>query len=241
MLIKCPMAPPPEHSRPYAVFEAHCQQLINLANDTLAPLSSATRQAAESVPVINSNVAKLIARVSAVPIAERSQAQGKIDSITADLQQISKLMAPLQQAVSQITDLIRSNAFLHTWMIVMLVTFAEAYIEDALNILISSGLCRTSLPSDISEEMKKKWVRDILRAGKPTQWIKAFEQFGATGYDSKIPDQLTLLWKRRHTIVHSASPASNTAITNEVFKAIVMVNGFVKTTDAFIVASCPNA
>jgi hypothetical protein len=232
---------PDKHSTSYDVFEAHCRQVMNLVTNTLAPLSSTVHETAESTPVIKSSVSEIIARIAAVGTAPSSEAQGKVDSITADLQQISKLMQPLHQSVNQIADLMHSTAFLYTWMIVMLVTFTEAYIEDALNILICSGFSSTSLPSDISAEMKKRWVRDILRAGKPTQWIKAFEQFGATGYDGKIPDQLTLLWKRRHTIVHSASPNPSTKITNEVFDAIALVSAFVETTDAFIVSSCPNA
>jgi hypothetical protein len=137
---------PEQHSKPYTVFEAHCHQLINLAKNTLSPLSSTSRKAAESVPVINSNMDEIIARVTAVRTAEPSEAQAKVDSITGDVQKILTLVQTLHQDLDRINNLIKSNAFLRTWMIVMLVTFTEAYIEDALNILISSNLSSTSLP-----------------------------------------------------------------------------------------------
>ena len=142
--------------------------------------------------------------------------------------------------MDQIGTLLKSRSFLYSWMIVMLVTFAEAYLEDALNLLLASGLSKASLPLPISDEMKRKWVRDILRSGRPHQWIKKLEEFGVTGYSPTLPEEMRAIWERRHHIAHSAEPEVRNTITYEFLDAAKVVANFVDTTDAFIVASSPN-
>src|ERR1019366_3202923 len=187
-------------------------------------------------------IVEMTGRLHALSTASPSDGsqQGEVDSITKELQQATAAMAPLTPLIDQIAALVKSRSFLYSWMIVMLVTFAEAYLEDALNLLLASGLSKASLPLPISDEMKRKWVRDILRSGRPHQWIKKLEEFGVTGYSPALPEEMRAIWERRHGIAHSTESEVRNTIPYEFLDAAKVVASFVDTTDAFIVTSCPN-
>lgn len=68
----------------------------------------------------------------------------------------------------------------------MLVTFAEAYLEDAFALMISDAFDATALPNAITDEISEKWIKNTIRSGNPHQWINQLKKFGAVGY----PDNL---------------------------------------------------
>jgi hypothetical protein len=230
-----------KRSVPYKVFEVNFTRLTTLPHNSLTPVRGLIDQFQESIQPLNSAIVEMTSRLHTLSTAKPSDgAQGEVDSITKELQQATAAMAPLTPLIDQIAALVKSRSFLYSWMIVMLVTFAEAYLEDALNLLLASGLSKASLPLPISDEMKRKWVRDILRSGRPHQWIKKLEEFGVTGYSPALPGEMRAIWERRHAIVHSAEPEVRNTIPYEFLDAAKVVATFVDTTDAFIVTSCPN-
>ena len=177
-----------KRSAPHKVFEANFTRLTTLPHNSLAPVRGLIEQLQEGIQPLNSALVKMTGRLHALSTAKPSDgAQGEVNSITKELQQAATAMSPLTPLIDQIGVLLKSRSFLYSWMIVMLVTFAEAYLEDALNLLLASGLSKASLPLPISDEMKRKWVRDILRSGRPHQWIKKLEEFGVTGYSPALP------------------------------------------------------
>jgi hypothetical protein len=231
-----------EHtSAPYKAFEINVNRLVALAQNNLDPLRDSLKQATETLALVHSSTADIIQRIGFLRAAPASVDQPKVNSVTADLEEMSRAFKPLGASIDTLGSLVKSTSFLYTWMIVMLVAFAEAYIEDALKLLISSGLSATSLPAPIIGEMKRQWIKDILRRGKPHQWITALEKVGVTGYDKELADKLSVLWTRRHNLVHSPLAEVGSALTNELCDAITLVSNFVKTTDRFIAQSHPNA
>jgi hypothetical protein len=230
-----------KRSAPYKVFEVNFQRITALAHNSLEAVSGLSNQVQESVQASSSALVEMTGRLHALSTAKPSDgAQGEVNSIAEELQQVHAAMAPLPPLIDQFGALLKSRSFLYSWMIVMLVTFAEAYLEDALNLLLTSGLSKASLPLPISDEMRRKWVRDILRSGRPHQWIKKLEEFGVKGYSPALPEQMRAIWERRHHIAHSAEPEVRNTIPYEFLDAAKVVATFVDTTDAFIVTSCLN-
>ena len=228
-------------STPYKAFEVNFKRLTTLPHNSLEPLSGLINQFQGSLQPLSSVIVEMTGKLHTLSTAKPSDgAQGEVDSITKELQQARAAMASLAPLIDQIGALVKSRSFLYSWMIVMLVTFAEAYLEDALNLLLASGLSKASLPLPISDEMKRKWVRDILRSGRPHLWIKKLEEFGVTGYSPALPEEMRAIWERRHHIAHSAEPEVPNTIPYEFLDAAKVVANFVDTTDAFIVVSCPN-
>jgi hypothetical protein len=134
------------------------------------------------------------------------------------------------------TDQLVSKFFLHSWMTVMLVTFAEAYLEDVLDALISAGLASSALPQDVNDEIKLKWIRETLR-GKPREWIKQLKRLGVTGFGEDLGRGMEEVWQRRHKIVHGphpkAKPTFHIGHMEQFVKDAKIVNRFVEVTDAF--------
>jgi hypothetical protein len=129
-----------------------------------------------------------------------------------------------------VDDLVRTQPFLFDWMLVMSVTFAEAYLDGALQLLaaadesVMSGSQMLLTGDDIltidptltPEErwklvlnvLRMRWATQFLRE-KPTQWISRLEKFGAPTYPPDLAPKLSDSWKARITIIHhrSAEPA----------------------------------
>lgn len=210
----------PEHtSAPYKAFDTNVTRLTALAHHNMDPLKDSLKHATETFALVNSSTEHIIKRVGTIQAAGAVD-QPKVNSITAELQEISLAFKPLTASINNLVALVKSTSFLHSWMIVMLVTFAEAYIEDAFKLLLSSGLAGVSLPEPIIDDMKRQWIRDILRRGKPHQWITELEKFGVSGYEIGMGDKLSVLWTRRHKLVHSPLAEVTAALTNEVFETI---------------------
>jgi hypothetical protein len=154
--------------------------------------------------------------------------------------QLSANIAETSSIVADITQIMNRSHFLGSWMLVMLVTFAEAYLHDAFSMLIAAGLNGGSLSPAAAEEITKKWIKNAIRGGGPHKWIEQLRKFGATGFNHDLADRMQKIWDRRHHIAHFAEPEVNKAATQEFISATKIVNEFVDTTERFVVASCPD-
>ena len=222
----------PKRSKPFEIFEANVLRLTALATTPHSPISATVdrlRQQTEGATALAQELGKTI----------NSGREGGYDS--ADFQKhAAPLMADiavLNETVTDFVGLVKTRQFLSTWLIVMLVTFAEAYFEDVLLLLISEGLQPSSLPVPIAEELKKMWVKNLLRGGKPHAWIKQLQALGATSYDPGLASKMQKIWERRHKIAHTADPEINNSASQEFLDALIVVKDFAEATDAFVVAS----
>jgi hypothetical protein len=222
----------PKRSKPFEVFEANVFRLIAL---TKAPPSNIP----ETVDRLRQQTETSTATVQKLGEVMRTPREGGYDS-AAFQEHAAPLLAGLKEANQTITDLvslIKTRQFLSTWMIVMLVTFAEAYFEDVLLVLIAGALQGSSLPPAIADDITKRWIRNLIRGGNPHTWIKQLETFGATGFDPGLAGKMQSIWDRRHKIAHTAEPEINQAASQELIAALLVVRDFAEATDAFVVAS----
>ena len=108
------------------------------------------------------------------------------------------------------------------WQVVMLVTCAEAYLQDLLSAAAGAGpeLMRKSeqqaLYADVvaagsigelANSMRVRWARAWLNEGGPKRWIVRLEKMGARNYPVGLASRLELIWGIRHTVVHAAGIA----------------------------------
>jgi hypothetical protein len=155
----------------------------------------------------------------------------------------------LGEAIQNVVDFVESLNFLHGWMLVMLTSFVEAYVEDALLQLLAYNPCwmddmrlkvsfsdvnaiRFSAESfnDIRLRWQKAWTGDIVR--RPEDWIRLFSDLGATGYRAGLAEELRGTWKRRNEIVHSGKPV---IMKGPEFGAhLNLVDDFTSNTDRFV-------
>ncbi len=145
-------------------------------------------------------------------------------------------LATVNQILAEVTALTNTREFLRAWMIVMLVTFAEAYLEDALSLLISTGFNRSFLPDPIADEITKKWIKNLIRGGNPHEWIKKLEKLGATGYEPDLSIKMQKIWARRHALAHTAEPEIKKTASQEFIDAVLVIKVFAEVTDTLVVA-----
>jgi hypothetical protein len=164
-----------------------------------------------------------------------SLSEGKEPHDTLGLEQLAVSMKALSKCHDEVstrmdsaTTIARANMqihpFLFDWMLAMMVTFAEAYLEQALILLTTANpaLMATNekvLSGDdvlkigaelgdqrwqrLLEVMRQRWTAQFLR-GKPGEWIARLEKFGGPKYRAGLDAELTTIWNRRHAIVHTA-------------------------------------
>jgi hypothetical protein len=116
-----------------------------------------------------------------------------------DIELIDKLMTEIDECttsgtavVIELEKTLRTITFLKSWMLVMIVTYAEAYLEDILVLLVSTPLENSSMPPNISTELVKQWVKNTLRDGPP-QWITRLRHFGAEIYPNDMAEKMRLI------------------------------------------------
>mgnify|MGYP001613909814 CR=1 FL=1 len=112
--------------------------------------------------------------------------------------------------------------YAHLWAIVMIVTAAEAYLQDALafnalhdpSLMKDSALTATyddiveaSTTAKLASVMRSRWARAFVDRGGPPLWILRLSRMGAGPYPDAMPEQLDLIWGIRHVVVHSAGVA----------------------------------
>jgi hypothetical protein len=163
---------------------------------------------------------------ASLPTIGRSESSVQ-DAIKDGLVELNTHSDRLEQgtnlATLQIAAFLRTHPFLYDWMLVMIVTFAEAYLEGALHLLarsnpgimaVSTMLLTGADVMDIDptpepaqrwesllQVMRHRWAVQLLRE-KPTQWISRLEKFGVPSYPKDLASRLTDVWKARNSVVH---------------------------------------
>lgn len=123
----------------------------------------------------------------------------------------------------QVRDYFSGVEFAQMWYTVMLVTFAEAYIQDVLAFLakhdasVKGGADQMASQSDIFEATSLEGLADLLRfrwAGNfldragPAKWISKLERQGVGSLGGMTVSTLEELWGVRHVVVHRAGLAT---------------------------------
>jgi hypothetical protein len=220
--------PTPAGSPPFVVFETNVNRLVALASTP----SASTNQILQRLQKQSEKSHAALANVGETVQAAKDRGE----PIAEHLKPLMAEISSMGEIVDDYVKLVKTRQFLGAWMVVMLVTFAEAYLEDALGLILSHRMQPASLPPSISTDMMKKWIKNLLRAGSPHAWIKQLEAFGATGYDADLADKMRAIWDRRHKIAHTAEPGINAGASQQLVDAAFVVAAFVKVTDTFVVA-----
>jgi hypothetical protein len=182
-------------------------------------------------------------------VEKLKELKGKFTTLTDS--GLSSQMIDRQSAFEKVTNFVELMTFLNDWMLVMLVSFTEAYLEDVLTLLVGRNpgwlddlklkvsyveLVGASSRPEHLETMqcrrRERWVSNILR-DKPQQWIRPLERLGANGYRASLAEEITTVWERRHDIVHSG--ATQHMSPREFQKALHVIDDFLKPTDHFVV------
>ena len=123
--------PEPKGSQPFEVYQQNIQRLAEVA-------ATANRSLEQHLEELRAAV---------------STATGVIDALHFGPKTVDTSLGNLKVAVETANSLmdemitaIHSGRFVYSWMTVMLVTFAEAYLEDAFSLLISQALGSPALP-----------------------------------------------------------------------------------------------
>jgi hypothetical protein len=158
------------------------------------------------------------------------------------LEKIQLKIAPLQRTAGP------GWIFLENWMIVMIVTFVEAYLEDFLVMIVQlnpswcsseatltlEDLSDNCTVESLRDKICRRWAKGILRSGNPTNWIRRLESFGVRGYRDDLGEDMEKIWERRHEIVHD--PNSQLSDEHQHLKrALEYCGHFVEITDLFLV------
>src|SRR5215831_10569391 len=110
------------------------------------------------------------------------------------LEKIEHAMGPTQRTLGL------GRTFLTNWMLVMIITFVEAYLEDFLVMIVQLNPTWCSSEATLSFEdlsdnctvdslrnkIYRRWAKGILRSGKPKDWIRRLESFGVRGYRDNL-------------------------------------------------------
>jgi hypothetical protein len=113
--------------------------------------------------------------------------------------------------------------FAQMWYTVMLVTFAETYIQDVLAFLakhdasLNGGADQVASLADISEAtsiedladlLRFRWAGNFIDRAGPAKWISKLERQGVRSLEKKVAVTLEELWGVRHVVVHRAGAAT---------------------------------
>jgi hypothetical protein len=112
----------------------------------------------------------------------------------------------VQPIVDEMITSLQARMTIMTWAVPMLVTFTEAYLQDAFALMVSGAYGRTALPGPIVDEISSKWIKSTIRSGTPHQWVNQLKKFGVTGYPDDLSGKLQRIWDLRHDVIHSAEP-----------------------------------
>lgn len=152
---------------------------------------------------------------------------GLLDKVSKGLaadEMVGPLGPSLLAHVARIKDLIKLNVFVSEWYVVMQVTFAEAYLQDVLEMCARADpdVMGDSKPSAtyeqiraadskelIEEELRLKWARSFVDDGGPARWIKRLEKMGVRDYPADLAQTLEEAWGVRHVVVHKAGVATH--------------------------------
>ncbi len=107
--------------------------------------------------------------------------------------------------------------FAFEWYVVIIVTMAEAYLEDVLAAaaaldpkLMEKSEQRASYAEVIdarslehlADSLRHRWARNFIEDGGPSKWISRLNRMGLTPLTTDNVRKLEELWGLRHTVVH---------------------------------------
>lgn len=105
------------------------------------------------------------------------------------------------------------------WYAVMLVTFAETYLQDVLadaaridpalmadseQAAVYSDVLANSSIEQLAESMRARWARNFVNSGGPRVLLGRLSRMGSRGYRDELELDMEQLWRVRHAIVHNA-------------------------------------
>lgn len=173
--------------------------------------------------------------------ALRSLRKGSL-TFPLELAHVASNFEELKKYIDEVSGILESNAHVHPfmfdWILVMVVTFSEAYLENVLLLLTSASpaLMKTKETVKLSgadvlgiEEkfdtekrwqelmalLRKRWVKQFLNES-PGKWIARLEKFGAPKYPPALAAEMTTIWNRRHAIVHAPRTAQSDQLAESV-------------------------
>jgi hypothetical protein len=129
------------------------------------------------------------------------------------------IVAIIQEATEQISEIIGAFQTIYGLMPVLMVTIVEVYLKDVLiyaaevdaTLMKHSGqaasykqLLNTGSLEEVLVELRGNWAKDFLDNGGPTSLIKRLTAMGARGYRPSTSKLMEALWGVRHLMVHSA-------------------------------------
>jgi hypothetical protein len=199
------------------VFDAHSDNVMYLLrlilrdigqlDDRVDAAEEITERAAAAVRTLRRNV----------PGGQESNNALSLAGVSTDLDALHK-------HYDEIGTSIRAHPFLYDWMLAMMVSFAEAYLEHVLLLLTTthpawmatkdravSGYdvlkIDAELPTErrwqgLMEIMRQRWTKEFLRE-RPGTWISRLEKLGAPKYREGLEAEMTSIWNRRHAVVHT--------------------------------------
>src|ERR1700722_4535406 len=126
---------------------------MNLAKTLREPIADTVSRLGQETEYATANAEKFGETLAAA----RS---GSYDNPTFQKEAETGFAAPMTapRTAADLTSLLNESHFLGGWLLVMLVTFTEAYLQDALSLLLSEGLHACALPTDVGDEIKRKWI-----------------------------------------------------------------------------------
>jgi hypothetical protein len=143
-----------------------------------------------------------------------------------DKDQLDEIMAEIKRS-SEAKQLVSA------WVIPMTVTFAEAYLQDALDILIKQSFSTSQMPDPIVADISTKWVRSIIRGGSPNAWVARLTEFGVSDFPKNLGPELHNIWQLRHQIIHTPNAATGPYTFGEHMQPI---GDFVLCVDRFLMS-----
>jgi len=182
--------------------------------------------------VFEKNMRRLTLLIQA-PMPQAEAVSAKLSAATKD-GSFTTDASVVQPIVDEMNKSLQTRMTIMTWAVPMLVTFTEAYLQDAFALMISCACGRTALPGPIVDEISSKWIKNAIRSGNPHQWVNQLKKFGVTGYPDDLASNLQKTWDLRHDIIHSAEPDTTVMKDFPLSESIKNVGIFVQTTDAFV-------
>ena len=148
--------------------------------------------------------------------------QGSADVLgqVEDLEEATRNLKAWSEQVERMdAEFQRNVKFLYEWHCVMLVTFTESYLQDALAYFagLDRELMGDSLQSasydqiisagsveKIAVQLRYRWARNFIEGGGPCKWFQRFQKMGASTLTDSLLKPMEDLWGVRHLVVHRA-------------------------------------
>jgi hypothetical protein len=201
-LTATPAQPWPK-TRAYLAFERNCDDVMVLVKGTSTALRGVNSIGNDAVRLVPVKVAEMLKGGKIISRAE-----------------IDEEIRSFESLVQVVMDM---SAVVHSWILVMVVTFAETYLHDILAdcAALDPGLMNDSQQSatfedidaasslvELKAELTSRWASNwIQRRGGPRKFVSTLHDYGARGFEATAVDALEELWGIRHVIVHRAGYA----------------------------------